>query len=325
MRIRRSLTLNQSKLLCAAEFEAELSVAEMARRAGIKPHVAQHALSTLRKSGIASPLPLIDGYRLGFHEYGVLFSVHLAETQSRRAAIDAFLRFGRVTWFAELGGDYRFYAAINARSPFEAASILEELAARSKFSLIEKAVSVIIEVNIFRRKHLSQKSIKPGAIRFGEEPADLEIDEIDHKLLRGLMIEEYGSRRELASILKLPLSTLEYRIRRLVERKLIKAFVMRPASSLLGMHYIKLLVYVRGVNPEFNSEFLKFCSLHPNILYMHRSFGSWDYEVGVEVADQRESVVVSDAIFERFGAHINSLKILPVFTEYPIRSYPFAA
>ena len=77
-----------------------------------------------------------------------------------------------------------------------------------------------------------------------------------------------------------------------------------------------LLLIVSSCSPEDNQ------SKHPNIIYMHECFGSWDYELNVEVRDPREVVRITQELYEAFGSVLNNIRVLSKFEDIKYTAYP---
>jgi DNA-binding Lrp family transcriptional regulator len=141
-------------------------------------------------------------------------------------------------------------------------------------------------------------------------------DEVDHNVLCALTQHSYGSYRELARLMGMPQTTLDYRLKRLRQSGVVVGLYHEIQPALIGMQSFLLLVSIKGISSEFRGEFLVFCESHPNIIVTVHSIGSWDFEV---------VVAISQAIHDRFSGSLNWLKILPLFSYLKVAEYPFQA
>ena len=51
-------------------------------------------------------------------------------------------------------------------------------------------------------------------------------------------------------------------------------------------------------------------------------FGSWDFEIGVEVLHPRDLVALKEALYEKFTSQISSLRVLSRFKVHKYILYP---
>src|SRR5690606_27078842 len=102
-------------------------------------------------------------------------------------------------------------------------------------------------------------------------------------------------------MLAIPASTIDLRMRRLSERGVISGHLLAVDCTTYGFQPFKLLIFAKGVNPDLSAGLQKFCERHPNVTYLIECLGTWDYEVGIEVANTEEVTGIMQEIFEEFG------------------------
>ncbi len=318
------LTQLQYELLPLVELNPHVSVSELARTLRQRTHVIQYALARLRNDRILRPSPLIDGARLGFLEFTVLMNLVQPTGEARSRFTKELLRSNRVTWVAELGGDYRFCAAVNAKNAQELVGILEGVLLRARVSLHAKQVAVVESFISFPRKYLNPRRSPNRSLGFGKQPGPVAIDDRDHLILGGLLSNNYQSHRDLASQLGIALSSMELRIKKLSEIGVIAGFRYVIASHAIGAQFAQIKVVAPSLDPKLTREVLDWARQHPNVLMFHRLFGAWDYELGVEVHELGQLPPIVDAFTVQFGERISAISILPLLIEHTPSAYPFA-
>jgi DNA-binding Lrp family transcriptional regulator len=132
------------------------------------------------------------------------------------------------------------------------------------------------------------------------------------------------SYRQLALKLRIPLSTLDWRVKRLREKKVIVGdiYVVSPAS--FYRQSFKLLIYTRGIDPDLSKRMFAFCSRHTDVVYLFECFGAWAFEVGIEVRKAEEVSGVMQEIYEEFGGAVTNIKLLTKFKYPKVRWFPDA-
>jgi DNA-binding Lrp family transcriptional regulator len=177
-------------------------------------------------------------------------------------------------------------------------------------------------VTVYPRRYLSPKrfSVKPLQSKFTKD--QVELDDLDYKILLQAAQPGEVSNRQLAQKLAIPASTVDLRIRKLTERGVITGQFLAIDCTKYGYQPFKLLVYGKGINPDLSAELQKFCDRHPNVVYLIECLGNWDYEIGVEVSQTEEVTRIMQEIFEEFGAQVNTIKLLTKFRDIKFRWFP---
>lgn len=169
--------------------------------------------------------------------------------------------------------------------------------------------------------HISRKfSVDPIYIRSTSDPVD--VDDLDMRVLAALSTFSDLSHRQLAAKVRVPLSTLELRIKKLREKGVIvgEIYVVSPAQ--FERQSYKLLIYTKGIDPAMSKKMDAFCSQHPNIVYLFECFGVWGFEIGVKVPAQEDASVVMQEVYQAFGSSVTNIKLLTTFRYPKVRWLP---
>jgi DNA-binding Lrp family transcriptional regulator len=317
------LTAIQRELVPLIELAPHASVESIAKATGHRTHVVQYALSQLRQGGVLRLSPLVDCTRLGFLEFTVLMNLVKPTSESRGRFIRELLRSQRVTWVGELGGDFRFCAAVIAKNAHELASVLEGVIHRAKTSLLQKQISVVENLVTYPRKYLGSHKRSVDKLGLGSQGEPVTIDARDHQILSGLILNDYHSHRQLAAQLEIPLSSMELRVRRMEELGVIAGFRYVASSRTIGAQYVQIKVVAPSIDAKLTLAIEQWAQQHPHVIMYHRLLGAWDYEFGVEVSELSMVTSVADDFINIFGERISSLSIHPLLQEHFTGSYPY--
>jgi Lrp/AsnC family transcriptional regulator, leucine-responsive regulatory protein len=310
-------------VLSAAHMQANVSLQELHRETGLRADTIRYCLKRLRDRNLIQLNPIIDVYRLGYAQYGLFFSLSSESAKSHAAFTKFLAQSDRVSFVSELGGDFQFGITVCAADLLEVTQFVDLISSRFGNIFFEKMVAIRAAVTDFRVKHLLGHKHKLQYISWRVTPERHSIDDLDHRILS--FIAQYGGMplSELSRRLGLPYSTAEYRVKKLVEKKIIAGYRYLLNNPLLGIHSYLLLVYVKGLRADFKEEFFSFCWKHENIRYLVECLGGWDYELGVEAGEAQTITKVAQALQKEFGSDINTIKTLPVFGYSKIANYPF--
>ena len=88
---------------------------------------------------------------------------------------------------------------------------------------------------------------------------------------------------------------------------------LRIDSAALGVEQYRLLVSSRGIGAEVRQRIMKFVRTTPEVRIVVESFGTWDYELEVEVFHRRDLKRLSSLLTIHLGADLHSLRVVSLF------------
>lgn len=317
------LTDKQRKILCSVQLQASASVTKIAEETGYREHTVRYCLEDLRSRGILEAFAFVDPSALGYGNYVIYFSRAAESKLSRHEFVKALLQSPRTGWVAEFGGDFQYGVSIFARNVAEVNSFLSVLIERCGGCFFEKSFALPVSWTMFRCKYLSSHETSITSLSGGGVREEVQIDELDHRILQDLSNNRLVARTKMAKNLGIPATTLEYRIKRLEKIGVIAGYAYRVNPQLFGSQTFVLMIYAKAPTTDLTSKVYEFSAAHPHVTHYTHCMGSWDYELRLEVKGSREVAGIVQEIYDRFGAHISNVSILTLFDTMKFSTYPF--
>src|SRR5437867_3543542 len=115
----------------------------------------------------------------------------------------------------------------------------------------------------------------------------MDLDDIDRKLLALLQSDDRLRLIELSKKTGVAASTLNDRIKRLVQQGVIAGFHARLSPDALGLDLLSFML-VGWSNPKVEAPFLEKIRKSPDVLECHHVTGAWNYLLKVRVRNTRE-------------------------------------
>ncbi|NQV88943.1 MAG: Lrp/AsnC family transcriptional regulator [Parcubacteria group bacterium] len=314
------LSEKELRLLAVTELDAGMPLAKIRKETNQRSHTIRYSLKRLEDKGIIDRAPFIDVYPLGYTGHAIFLSIAPSGIALRDEFISTLKASPKVQWLAELGGDYQYVATVFTRRLSELVVFFDELSEVFGDIVFEKTISSRIEFVQFNRKYFGGK---PKSLRFGSDQVE-DIDDVDHKILSGMANDLFETERKLSLRLQIPTTTLRNRVKKLKEKKLIVGDFYQIDARKFGMETYEVLVSAKGASKQLRDELFLFSKAHENIVHFVTCLGQWDYEIGVEVNDGHELTVVLQAIAEKFGSRLVSLRTLSIFKHLKYSLYPFS-
>ena len=318
------LSEKEATILAAAELRAQASIEELQKQSGFREHIIRHALKRLREQEIIRPIPVINLHQIGYSVYNVFFSSAALGKTARQALVKSLVSAAEVMWVGEFGGEYHYGVAFCARRPAHVIEFLHNISRTHKDVFLEKAVSLTISSTLYPRRYLTplKRHLDPISLKLSTDP--IEIDALDARILSALSSFGELSHHQLALKMRLPISTLAYRLKKLRESKVIVGDIYVVSPSKFDRQSYKLLIYTKGIDPDISTRMHAFCAQHRDIVYLFECFGVWSFEIGVEVPAQEEVSTIMQELYDTFGSAISNIKMLTKFRYPKVRWFPEA-
>ncbi len=125
-----------------------------------------------------------------------------------------------------------------------------------------------------------------------ELPSNYKLDTVDLKILNKLKLDSRVPLMHLSKEINLATTSLQQRIKRMIEYKIIKNFIPYASFSFLGYHWFTLYLRTKNLSEV---SFIAYLRLQPNVVWMSKRIGKWSYHVSVFVKNNTEfNQVVKD-------------------------------
>ena len=316
------LTEKEARILACMELRADLPIAKAAKETGYPQHTIRYHLASLENRGVIRRAPFVNIVPAGYACYGVYFS---CRTQAKE--VNTFLQqlqnIRKVIWVAEMGGDFQYGFAVCVREVYEMQDFLKRLSERFPNMFFEKSIACQFAATPLPRRYLCSKRFDYPELSVCSTGKAIVLDETDHRVLSGLTRLRYNSLRQLAQLLQMPLSTLDDRVKKLEQRRVVLGYMYDVNCALYDVQAYTLLLYAKGLQPGFTEALRKYAAEHPNVVYLYECLGSWDFEFNVEVKSGQEVTRIVQDLQERFGPCLNTIKVLTRFRDLKISFVPY--
>lgn len=310
-------------ILAHAEMHADLSVAEIGQQSGYREHAVRYFLDRCKEQGLITHRTYVNLFKLGYSYYEIYFSLSSEGQAKEQEIVSALTQLDRVTWLAQIGGDYQYGLTFCAKSIHDASNYLDIFAERFGKIFYERAFATRLSFSFFGNKYLSTEREVNREFTIEPSADTVEIDAIDHEILKALAHNSDMSRKKISEKLKMPLSTLELRRRKLEEQGVLSGnyYYLKP-SSVTGLAFV-VLVSTRGISNQLRADFKKYCYTQRNITTLINTLGEWDFEMAVEVENAQDMHALTGEMKSLFGADLYHLKVMPLYSFLKAELYPF--
>ena len=171
-------------------------------------------------------------------------------------------------------------------------------------------------------KIISDQEIRKP-INFGTNPADIEIDEINRKILHYIAIDARIPVIEIAKKLQISADAVAIRIKKLERSQIIHNYSILPNLTLLNQISYKVLFSLHNLTKEGEKSFFQYCKTQPHIWFHSESLGRWDLEINMDIDNPKQFRGIMMDIKEKFSDIIKNYITLQVSIVHKFNFYPF--
>ncbi|MFN8391275.1 MAG: Lrp/AsnC family transcriptional regulator [Bdellovibrionota bacterium] len=317
------LSENERQVFAHAQLQAGATVPEIARQSGLRDHAVRYALNSLIERGAVWYVPYIDVGRLGFSDCCVYFN-HLSSSKgSRERLLKAIKESPSVGYFAELAGEYQYTVAIYCRRVHEVEDFFTRLARVSDGAILDRSIATRLSWSFYSALYWAKRPPRARMLQCSAEGKLFMPDDIDHRILHTLSRSSQYHLRQIAKTLRLPLSTVEYRIRKLEDNGVILGHSYKLAPPYFGLSKYRVLVSQARPTRDLRDKLLRFSAKQKYVSSFVHCVGNWDFELSIDLEQPADLPDILEEISICGAGDIFRLKVLNLLTHHKVRLYPF--
>jgi Lrp/AsnC family transcriptional regulator, leucine-responsive regulatory protein len=279
----------------------------LARQLKMPQETVRYRVQRLVEAGVIQKFfTVVDSAKLGFAFYKVLLKLHSATEDVVQESIAFLKQMTSLSWIVRLDGCYDIGFVVKVERVMALSAALDQVSAKLCNFIAKRSVSINILGEYLRRDYLT------GAQRKAGKPALYSADALPYSLdpanrtIIGLLTQD--ARMSAAYIARTlveqgkihaPLSpeAVQARIKRLESDRVITGYNLVLNHAALGQIHYKVLIYLNPISPEKITAFVEHCRKQPNIVYIIKAVGEWDYELDIEVENvEQYRTIVAELI-----------------------------
>ena len=255
----------------------------------------------LEKNGIISLLFAdVNFAKLGFRAYRLYFKFDVFDKKTESEVVKLLDSYPGTLWRVICEGEYDVLWRIVARDEFEVEDAMSALLQKFGTKIVEKTV-VTTTYQTYLAWNKAFESERHPELPMERITKVESVDKTDMKILSVLYQNARATTVEIAGKVGLTPDAVQYRIKRLAERKFILGYTAWFDSRKLGFDYYKILIGFRNITKDLEKEFIEFCIENDNVVYLNKTIGSWDLEVDLIVRNNLELHEFTREIRTMFG------------------------
>jgi len=316
------LDLKDKKILTLLDENARYSNSQIAKKVGLSKPAVEYRLKRFEKNKIIfSHYSIIDFTKLGYSQYKIYFNFQDTTLEDEKRMTDYWIKDKNSVWVAQIRGRWDLAVSVLAKSNFDFGKILGEFMNKFSRFVLGKDVLLTEYSPIYAREYLT--NTKPSEFIFGVPSKIYDPDETDKKILREISKNARINIVDLAEKIKLSRDIINYRMKKLINEKIIVQHRSYLNLHLLGFHHYKIIFRTKNFNEKSEKELKSYISKHKKATQFLKLIGSWDLEIEFETENEDELYKILTDIRKKFSNIIRDFDILRITETYKLNFFPF--
>ena len=308
------IDLKDRKILYQLDLDSRQSANQIARKVGLSKSVVNYRISRLKESGIIKNFySLVDAIGIGFIPIRIHIKFQYTTSKIIKEIINFFVNDKLSTLVGSADGPFNLSVVIEVRDIYDFYNLWETAKNRYGYYFQSYNISFFINEMRFKSSYLllndMTKSERDNFIFIGQRKLG-KIDQVDIDILRSISSNSRLSLLEMSKKMNLTPVAIKYRIKKLIERKIILGFKLDIDVNKIG--YQKFKTYVQLRDYGLRKDLIGFIKNNVYLTNIDTNSGESDLELEFVLENINQLRDIMDDLTDRFSGILRNYDIISV-------------
>jgi len=274
------IDLKDRKILYELDLNCRQSNTQIGKKVGLKRDIVSYRINRLQKQGIIKNFwTAIDTFRLGFNVFRIYINFQYVSSDIKNKIIQHFIDYKKTWAVISIQGEINLSVVVWIKDIFEFYQFWEETLNLYEDYFAKSIISVYIQAVSYKKTILLPEKLKGSKRKMYDTTCGgktVEIDEVDYKLLNELAMNARIPLIELAEKLGCSSQNVNYRVKNLIKKDIIKAFRVGIDLSKFGLQIFKVNIYLKDHKQK--KDIIKYLENTPYLECLNVAVGWSDIE-----------------------------------------------
>lgn len=278
------------KLLYYLDKDIRTPYSKLAKTCKLSQETVRYRVENLVKKGIIKKfVPIINSNKFGITFYQLLLKLQNINGEIKNKIIKSLINEERISWLANIEGNYDLAIIISAKTSLELNEIIEKIHLLLKKHIIKKALSIHLLGEFFPRDYLIEKKRELKGIRkYSSSQETIKLSKINLKICKELAKNGRISFVELSNKIGLSADAITNRFRQLKNQDIITGSTIITDQNKLNQYHYKILLYLNDLSKDKINSLLTNIKTNNRVISLVQTLAEWDYEIDLEVETPNE-------------------------------------
>lgn len=319
------LDLKDRKILYQLILNCRQSNTQIGKKVGLSKQVVDYRIKRMEEEGIITGYQtVVNSFKLGYDVYRYYVTFQNATQKIKDEMIDYLTQYKNMWTVYSASGLFDLGIVIWVKNLREFQLFWEEFNDTYGDYISEKIYSVLLYYHAYNHSFLTpntySKSDREKHIQVGSEP-EIEIDKLDFDLLDIIVLNARMPIIDIAKKLNCSSQTVNYRIKNLIDKGIIKLFRAGIDYSKLNLQHFTLGIWFRKLSKR--REIMDFFSNNPHVISLVTCAGYADLQIELIIDSPDTLEYIMNEISEKFQDSIRNYNYFTYKHQYLFRCLPY--
>ncbi len=298
------------KLLFEIDFDSRKTYAELSRTLSMSKRGVEYKLENLEKRKIIQNYtPVIDLSKLGYSYFRVFIKFQNLSSKIKQEIESYISQDKKIGWAIWAYDAYDIGIGIWAKNISEFKQFINPFYFKFDKYILNRIESVGREIKFLKNRYLSEINSK-DYLSITEKKEEINLDDLDKKLLREIVKSPRESIVKLAEKLKESPQSISYRLKKIRKEKILLAIRPNLNHVILDKISYKLFIDLNNISEKDTNDLEDYVSNNKKVTYIVSALGICDFDVEFMADSPQDLFKFIESIQEKFPNIIRSYKTL---------------
>jgi DNA-binding Lrp family transcriptional regulator len=243
--------------------------------------------------------------------------------QKEKEIVEYLMHHPNVQWLVECGGKWDFMVNFLAKNVVQFDNFLKAI--RNKFPRQIQNFDIFIvfeSIELGRSYFIKSYRDTKKLAYFGRDYKPTKVDGADLKILNLISENARMTSAEIAEQIEVSPNTISSRIKKMIERGIIRGF--KPLIHLENVGYMtyKIPFKFQNYTEQREEEIIDYLKTDVRVTGIIKLVGQWDFEIEFEVDSRQAMLDLTRNFRDKFKDVIKEFEIIPLYHEYKYNFFP---
>jgi DNA-binding Lrp family transcriptional regulator len=282
------LDAKDKKLLYELDCNSRQSLTMIGKKIKMSKENVHYRIKRLEKLEVIKGFyTLVNPLNIGYQYFRVGINYHNIDEETEERLINFLAAKDAVSWLGSHENFYDLVAVIIVRTINELYDLTKSISYNFQEFIEKIQVTAGLEVHYFKSNIIHGMN-DSSFLTLRTDKSIIKIDEKDRVILKEISKNARISAVELGEKANLSAKNIIQRIRKLESNHLILGYLTNFNYQALGLHYLKILLYLIKPTHEIEKKIKNFLIFTQNLLYISDAIGLADMEFEVALSSHND-------------------------------------
>jgi Lrp/AsnC family transcriptional regulator for asnA, asnC and gidA len=317
------IDLKDKKILSILAENARIPLTQLCKRVALSRDAVDYRIKNYEKEGLIQGYrTIIDISKFNYDNYHLFVKLNNPSKEIEQKIIERLKKLNFIRAILKFTGDYDLEIAMitkGVQDLNDKISIINSILHKVVQDIEILTITKTITSRVFPKNFLTEEKVKEIIPKNKKEYT---VDKKDVEILKIISEDALKSLVDISSKVKISADSVTYRIKKMIESKIIIKFVPILNSSSLDLGAYTLLLNVTNLNKEKEDRVKEFLENNKSVHWCAKSIGRFNYIIYLLVKDTEELQQTLVNLRSLFPGEIDKLNLLITHELYKYVYFP---